>query len=335
MTHIRLGVIGAGLIWMRAHQRALAQLSDTFEPVAFCDVDADRRAIAARDFPGAVVTRGVDELLSLPNVDAALVLTPIALNAPTALAAVRAGKHVIMEKPITRSVAEGEALVQAARQAGRRLFVAEQMAYRSAEDTLAAVIGSGDIGDLVMWNCVRHFATDPDPEQGPLRFDTAQWRKTADFPLGSMFDGGVHLIAVLGKVFGQPYAVTASGRKLRPDYGAYDQVTALLEYPGPVTGLLSYSQFMPPMQSHFHVHGSAGIIVVESDRLVVQRHNQAGRVVTLERSDGRMEMWRAFAHAFRDGIEPFYTPERALQDVGVLEAADRSIATGQRVRIYE
>lgn len=331
MTPIRIGVIGAGLIWIRAHQHALNVLREAFAPVAFCDVDPARREAAARDFPTAFVTADADALLARADVDAALVLTPIAFNAPLAMQALRAGKHVIMEKPMARSTAEAAELIAAARAAGRRLLVAEQLAYRANEDALAAVLASGEIGEPVLWDCVRHWAADPDPAQGELRFDRTLWRKAADFPLGSMFDGGIHLIATLSKVFGRPESITANGRKLREEYGEYDQVAALLTYPGGLTGLLSYSQCMPPMQSHLHVHGSKGIVVVERDRLIVQRHGEPDRAIDLPREDERMAMWRAFAQAFDDGSEPYYTPERAMQDVAILEAADRSIKTGQRV----
>ena len=105
-------------------------------------------------FPEALVVSDYLEVLALPQVDAVLVLTPIALNAPVAMAALDAGKDVIMEKPIARSVAEAAALLDKAQAAGRKLFVLEQMGYRRAEEILAETIASGEIGDLVMWERV-------------------------------------------------------------------------------------------------------------------------------------------------------------------------------------
>ena len=221
MTHIRLGVIGAGLIWIREHQRTLAQLSDVFTPVAFCELSAERRAALQRDFPAAAIFEQQEHLLAQPDIDAVLVLTPIALNAPTATAALLAGKDVIMEKPIARSVAEAQALIDTARRVGRRLYVAEQLAYRPAEDTISALIASGEIGDVVLWEYIQHWSQNPDPERGALRYDSTPWRKNAEFPLGVMFDGGIHLIAALSTLFGQPATVTANGRKLREGYGEY------------------------------------------------------------------------------------------------------------------
>src|SRR2546423_9522307 len=98
MQPIRLGVIGAGLIWIRTHQPILETMQDAFVPVAFCDLSEQRRAALRDEYPDAPVLDDYHKLLALSEVDAALVLTPIASNAPVAQAALRAGKHVIMEK---------------------------------------------------------------------------------------------------------------------------------------------------------------------------------------------------------------------------------------------
>jgi predicted dehydrogenase len=331
MQPIRLGVIGMGLIWQRTHQAILETLRDAFAPVAFCDVSEERRAAAARAFPGAPVLSDADALLALPEVEAVLVLTPIAFNAPTARAALLAGKHVIMEKPIARSVAEGRELVAEARRLGKCLFVAEQLAYRQAEDMLAEIIGAGEIGELVMWERVQHL--EADTAQGALRYETTPWRKQADFPLGTMFDGGIHLIASLSKVFGVPQTVAATGRKLRPEYGEYDHVAALFEYAGGAAGMLSYSNYLSPFQNHSHVYGTTGTIAVENNRLIIEAQNQAARLIELPAEQAYVTMWNAIAQAFREGRDSFYTPERALQDVAILEAVDQSIKSGGRVPV--
>ena len=333
MKPVRLGVIGLGLIWLREHQPRLARFGDTFELVAFCDVNPERRAAAMAAFPGAPVVDDYRTLLALPEVEAVLVLTPIAFNAPVALAALQAGKDVIMEKPISRSVAEGERLVAAARQARRRLIVAEQLAYRQADTILLNLLASGAIGDLILWNRIQH--VDADPAQGALRYETTPWRKTPDYPLGALFDGGIHLIASLSRVFGAPAAVFARGRKLRPDYGEYDQVTMLFEYGAGPVGMLSHATMLSPMQNVFHIHGATGVLTVERSQIVVEQSGQPSRIVDLPDEDMRDEMWQAIATAFRTGAEPYYTAERALQDVAILEAVDRSIKQNQQVHLTE
>jgi predicted dehydrogenase len=331
MKPIQLGVIGTGLIWIRTHQAILETMRDAFTPIAFCDVSEQRRATIAQEFPDAAVCGEYPSLLAMPEVEAVLVLTPIALNAPVARAALLAGKHVIMEKPIARSVAEGAELVALARRAGRQLFVTEQQAYRQAEDTLAELLAAGEIGDLVLWERVQHL--EADTAKDGLRYDSTPWRKQADFPLGTMFDGGIHLIAGLSKVFGVPESVAATGRRLRPEYGEYDHIAALFQYGQGVSGMLSHSSYLPAAQNHFHVYGAAGVLVVERDRIIVNTRDQPERVVELRPENAYVAMWRALARAFREQRDPFYTPEKALRDVAILEAVDQAIKTGQRVPV--
>jgi scyllo-inositol 2-dehydrogenase (NADP+) len=333
MQPIRLGIIGAGLIWIRRHQATLASLQDLFLPVAFSDVSEARRAAAAQDFPDATVVEEYRRLLELPEVDVVVVLTPIALNAPVALEALHAGKDVIMEKPIARSVAEGQNLVASARQAGKRLFVLEQMGYRHAEDILAEIITGGEIGDLILWERVQHL--EGDPVRGPMSFASTPWRKEADFPLGALFDGGIHTIAGLTKVFGRPESVWATGKKLRPEYGEYDQVAMMFHYANGSTGMLSHSSYLPPVQNHFHVYGATGTIAVAGDHLLVQKPQQPDRRIELPPEDSNQSMWRALSKAFREKREPFYTAERALQDVLILEKVDQSIKQKQVMAIVE
>ena len=333
MEPIRLGVIGAGLIWLRRHQATLATLQEKFVPVAFADPSEERRNQAAEMFPDATIVTDYQELLALPQVNAVLVLTPIKLNAPVALAALQAGKDVIMEKPVARSVKEAAHLLDAAKAAGRRLFVLEQMGYRHAETILAETIASGEIGNLVMWERVEHLEGDKAP--GPMSFASTPWRKEANFPLGTLFDGGIHVIAGLTKVFGRPERVWATGKKLREEYGEFDHVAMLFHYANGSTGILSHSSYMSPDQNHFTVYGSAGTIVVEAQRLVVRKGGQVAREVELPDEDANVNMWHALAGAFHKGSVPFYTGAKALQDVLILEKVDQAIHENQVKQITD
>ena len=328
MKPVRLGVIGLGLIWVREHKPMLDTLQDVFEPVAFCDVSEERRAAIAQEFPDAVVFADYQSLLASPAVETVLVLTPIALNAPVALAALKAGKDVMMEKPIARSVDEGRELIATARRAGKRLFVMEQMGYRRGDAVVAELIRSGEIGDLVMWNRVQH--SDADMAQGPLRYASTPWRRAANFPLGTLFDGGIHLIAGLTRMFGAPETVFATGKQLRPDYGEYDHVTMTFQYAGGVVGMLSHAACLPPAQNHFHIHGAKGVMVVERNYLLVEKTGQPKRTIDLPVGNERADMWHAFAAAYRDNHEPDYTAAQALRDVAILATVDQSIKAGQR-----
>jgi predicted dehydrogenase len=322
--------VGVGLIWSRVHQPHLARLQDVFELVAFCDVSADRRAVITADFPHARVMSDYHELLAMPEVEAVLVLTPIALNETVAQDALRAGKDLLLEKPIARSVAAGMQIVAAARQAGRRLFVTEQIGYRQADDALLDLLAAGEIGELIMWDRVQHRVLSTQPE--PMNYTSTPWRIQPDFPLGNLFDGGIHLIASVTKLFGTPASIFAAGsKKFRPGYGPYDQVSMLFRYKDGLTGMLSHSDCLFEAQNHFHVHGTEGIISWAPERILIQKPNQPARTIDLAAENPYTNMWHAIADAWRAQRQPAYTAERALRDLMVIELVGQSMTLGQSV----
>ncbi|MEZ4707326.1 MAG: Gfo/Idh/MocA family oxidoreductase [Caldilineaceae bacterium] len=331
MKPIQLGVIGLGLIWQRAHQPVLAELPELIQPVAFCDLSEARRAATREQYPNAPVVDSADALLAQDGLDAVLVLTPIALNAPTALKCIQAGKHVFMEKPIARTLTEGQALIAAARQANRNLYVLEQMGYRPLEMALLEALAAGEIGELLLWERVQHL--EADTAQGALRYDSTPWRKQANFPLGTLFDGGIHLIAGLSRVFGRPQSVEASGRRLREEYGDYDQVTMNFRYANGVSGLLSHSAYLPPVRNFFYIHGTAGVITVERNQFTIEKPDQPARVVEFPAENPYAGMWRQILRAYSQGGEAPYSAQDALRDVAILLGVERSIKSGERVAV--
>jgi predicted dehydrogenase len=325
-----LGVIGLGLIWERVHQPNLEKLKTVFEPIAFCDVSEQRRAAVSGQFPQANVVSDYQDLLKMPEVEVVLILTPIALNETMALAALAAGKDVIMEKPIARTVAKGKELVAMAQQAGRRLLVTEQMGYRYAEDALLKLLAADEIGEVIMWDRVQHRVLSKLPER--MNYTMTPWRKNTDYPLGDLLDGGIHLIASVTKVFGTPTSIFAAGsRKFRPGYGEHDQVTMMFQYDNGLVGMLSHSDCLFEPQNHFHIHGSQGIISWSPDRIVVQKPEQPERIIDLPADNPYTNMWQALAKAWQENTKPFYTAEKALRDVMIVDMVNQSIKTGQRV----
>ncbi|MCB0063268.1 MAG: Gfo/Idh/MocA family oxidoreductase [Caldilineaceae bacterium] len=331
MQSTTLGVIGLGLIWQRVHRAILTEEQDFFIPSAFCDLSEARRIATAAEFPDKPVVADYQELLALPEIAVVQVLTPIAYNAPVALAALNAGKDVIMEKPIARSVTEGQALVATAKQLGRRLIITEQLAYRHAEAQVAALLAEGAIGEVILWERVQHL--EADTGQGPMRYESTPWRKEANFPLGTLFDGGVHLIAGLSTIFGAPASVAATGRKLREEYGEYDQVAMLFHYANQTTGMLSHSSYLPATKNYFYIHGTEGVMAVEPGQIQVERKDGANRSIPLPQENAYARMWQAIVDAYRQGNEPAYTAARALQDVATLEAVAKAVKEESRVTI--
>jgi predicted dehydrogenase len=127
---LRVGVVGCGLVAQVMHLNYLRELADRFEIAAVCDLSEDVRTACAREYGVPQQFATWPELLATP-LDAVMVLTS-GSHAPIAIAAAKAGIHVLVEKPMCFSVAEGQAMVDAADAAGITLMVAYNKRYDPA-----------------------------------------------------------------------------------------------------------------------------------------------------------------------------------------------------------
>jgi predicted dehydrogenase len=127
---LKVGVIGCGLIAQVMHLHYLRELSDRFEIAAVCDLSEELRDACAREYGVRERFASWQEMIARP-LDAVLVLTS-GSHAPAAIAAANAGMHVLVEKPMCLSVAEGEEMIQTASRNGVTLMVAYNKRYDPA-----------------------------------------------------------------------------------------------------------------------------------------------------------------------------------------------------------
>lgn len=140
---LRVGIVGAGNI-SGQYSASLARLPQ-LQVTAVCDLQADRAAALAGQHDGARVL-DLPGLLAAGDVDAVLVLTLPATHADVTLAALAAGKHVYVEKPLAASVAEGREVVKAAAGAGLRVGCAPDTVLGTGVQTARAAVDDGRIG---------------------------------------------------------------------------------------------------------------------------------------------------------------------------------------------
>jgi predicted dehydrogenase len=127
---LRIGVVGCGLIAQVMHLHYLRELADRFEIAALCDLSEDLCHAGADDYGVPRTFARWQDLLAAP-LDVVLILTS-GSHAPIATAAAEAGKHMLIEKPMCFSVAEGRAMIEAARRAGVTLMVGYNKRYDPA-----------------------------------------------------------------------------------------------------------------------------------------------------------------------------------------------------------
>ena len=128
---LKVGVVGAGVIAQVMHLHYLRELSDRFEIAALCDISGENAANNAQRYNIAKTFSDWREMVKDDEIDAVFILTS-GSHAPIAIAAAKAGKHILVEKPMCFSVAEGLEMKAAADEAGVTLMVAYPKRYDPA-----------------------------------------------------------------------------------------------------------------------------------------------------------------------------------------------------------
>ena len=150
---IRIGVIGYGY-WGPNLVRNFSELADT-EVAAVCDRSAPRLALAKKRNPAISVVNDPTELWNDTSIDAVVISTPVSTHYQLAKAALNAGKHLLLEKPMCGSTDEACRLVDLAEAKRRVLLVDHTFAYTGAVRKMRDLIRSGDIGEIFYYDSVR------------------------------------------------------------------------------------------------------------------------------------------------------------------------------------
>ncbi len=325
---IQLGVVGPGLIWHHSHRHALAQQGDRVQVAAVC-----ARSAATLDNAGVPDARrysSIDELLAAPDLDAVLVLTPIALNAPTAIAALRAGKTVFLEKPAAISLEQGYALLEAEQASGTHVYVLEQAAYGAPLLTMQRLLAERQLGTLVLYDRISHGLLDAGTHDCG-GYGKTLWRQRAEFPLGSLFDGGIHEIAELTRLFGVPSSVSASGGKWRKGFGAYDEILMQFSYGSGLRGIFSHSAALPGVHHGFTIRGTTRTLRPNGHSLQLADMDNSTSDVPIDTS--MPGMWAQVLDAYEKRVEAPYSLCDAVQDVAVLHAVAKTLDTEREAQV--
>ena len=195
---LALCVVGCGG-YARTVLNDIHDLHDELE-LYFASRDRDKAEQFCADFGGAGFFGSYEEALTDARVEAVYFFTPHHMHLENALAAARQSKHILMEKPIARTVAESTEMIEAARAAGVKLMVAENYRFLPTVDKCKEIIGQGAIGDL------RLIQVQAEGFRAPT-----EWRTSADLTGGGAFiDAGIHFVDILYNLAGFPRQVYAA-----------------------------------------------------------------------------------------------------------------------------
>lgn len=193
----------------------------------------------------------LDEALTDPSVDAVYVATPVFLHAPQAIQSLRAGKHVICEKPMAMNAAEARSMVEA-QQTGRTLGVAYYRRSYPKVQRAKQLLEAGAIGKPVVAELTSHGWFGENESQRNWLIDPA---KAGGGPL---FDVASHRIDVLNFFFGQPLRVSAQLSNAVHHYAVEDNATVMIEYAGGVRGIVDVRWHSKVKRDECRIRGTEG-----------------------------------------------------------------------------
>lgn len=263
---LRFGVIGCGVIH-GTHCNALQHI-DGAKLAAVYDVEPEKAQATSEKF-GVRSVGSLDEMWG--HVDAVCVCVPSGLHAELGIAAAKAGKHVVVEKPIDVSLAAASALVETCEKAGVKLATISQHRFAADIRQLRDAAQAGDFGKLIAGDAYTKWY------RTQAYYDSGSWRGTWKLDGGGcLMNQGVHYVDMIQWVMGGVKAVRAMTRTASHTIEVEDVSNALVEYENGAIGVLQNStSFYPGMSERLEVHGAYGTAIIEGDRLKVWEVDQA------------------------------------------------------------
>ncbi|HEX7856182.1 MAG TPA: oxidoreductase [Sphingobium sp.] len=341
-----MGEIGVGLIGYGLGGRAF------HAPYVMATPGMTLRAVLSRDapkvhatLPAMTVVPDVDALLRLEGIDLVIVSSPDDLHAEHALAALRAGKHVVIDKPFATNLADAQKIAEEADQQNRLVAAFHNRRWDADFRTLQALVDAGTLGEIVTFES--HFDRWR-PHVAPV------WKEARAG--GSWFDLGPHLVDQALLLFGRPLDIYADIGALRHGAQAPDYFHVILRYER-MRAILHSSKMTAQHGLRFAVHGTSGSWIKQGvdpqEAATVAGASPAGEDWGLDPSDGLLTrpetgaspvavqnsrgdyrlFWQSLLTAIHgEGPNPV-PPESAIAVIEILEAGLHSAREGRAVAL--
>ena len=331
---IRVGVIGCGFIGAY-HARAVLACRDAELVAAMAKTPASLKRFSSQ-FPVPFTTTRIEELAALPDLDAVAIGTPNVLHAPQAISMLKAGKHVLLEKPMAMNTAEAKKILAAAQKKGLCLQIGHNWRYDQEALYLKRVIREGLLGKVVK---TKGYGIHEN--WGP----TGWFAKKAESGGGALIDMGVHAIDTTSFLLGDPAPVSVYA-KIGTHYGSYDvddSGVMMIEWKGGAVSVIESGWWHPHMdapEAAVQVFGTKGYGRIFPTELRLSLAAAPGRFQTefpprLDHCDQAMydRQMAAFVKSIRRGGRPQPDGSHGVRIMKVLDACYRSAETGKPCKI--
>jgi predicted dehydrogenase len=289
----------------------------------FASRDLARAKAYAALFQGRGAFGSYEAAAADPRVEALYLCTPHHLHQAHVVLAAQAGKHILVEKPLARTLAEGRAMIVAAQGAGVTLMVAENARFMAAVRQCHTLIAQGGVGDL---RVVQQHEETP--------FQPGQWRSHRDLNGGGVFiDSGIHKVDILRYLAGEPvhlYA-TALPQALAQHEGE-DGVVVMTRGASGVVGVIhhAWTSAQRPCPPEVVVSGTRGRITFElgAPWLRLEQGSTEQTWQCADDASGLIPMVQSFRDSIQTGQEPEMSGAEGLRDLEVVLKAYESMAQG-------
>ena len=266
------------------------------------------------------------DVLADKRVQAVVLATPHSTHLEQIVAAARAGKAVLCEKPLALTRADAERAVEACEQAGVLLGVGHDKRHFPSMSELRRIVESGELGQILL-------AEGNSSNEVSLQH-YAPWRESeSEAPGVSLTATGIHIIDVLVSLLGPVSRVRAQALVHKPAPGPIDSVALMLEFGSGASGVICSAR-PSPFFWRVHVFGTRGSAeAIGETELVLRMSGEKPRRLTFEPVDQVRVALETFADAL-SGRKPYsMTSDQIVQTVAVFEGACKSMAIGEAVSI--
>ena len=339
---LRYVVIGVAASIFPSHRRA--QLAEGINVVAACDNRAEPGKQRAAEI-GCAFYEDYRVMLAETKPDVAIIVTPHPLHPSIAIDCLRAGCHVLVEKPMAIDVASADRMVAEADKCGRTLAINFQHRLRPAVEKARQLVAEGALGALV-----RTLSIEP-------WFRTAYYYRTADWRAKWTSEGGgvllnqaPHTLDILCHLAGLPRKVWGWTRTRYHSIQVEDTAQAMFEYPNGAPGYLTVSTVEVGVAPHLQIIGEKGAIELVGNQLTIYRSTPSSREYMLtsaemfgkpetssetleipDTSGAHLAVYRDFKAALRDGRQPRCNGREGIMSLELANAitlssyADRAV----------
>jgi predicted dehydrogenase len=339
MSKIRVAVLGCGSIAKHRHIPEYAGNPDV-ELVAFCDVVKERAEHYAQQY-GAKAYTDYETLLRQEKPDAVSVCLPNALHAPATIAAANAGAHVLVEKPMAATEAEGLAMIEAAKRNNVYLMVGHNQRLMPPHVKAKEILDSGKLGNVISF---RTSFGHPGPERWSIDGRDSWFFRKDEAIMGAMGDLGVHKSDLIRYLLSDEVAdvVGFIGTIHKQGTDVDDNATCLLRMRSGAIGTLVASWTYYKGEDNSTVlwceNGVMKIGTHPDDQVIVELRNgtveryKVGAIATNEKqvTSGVID---AFVQSIMTQTPPSISGEEGLRSLKVILAAFEAQATGRVVAL--